>query len=58
MNKIIEHNSMLKNRILNILDKALNYQSSFLKYMIEDSEKETIEMKAQILSYIKKGIEM
>ncbi|MCD4693034.1 MAG: hypothetical protein K8R79_08980 [Calditrichales bacterium] len=54
--KIINTNRKLKKRILHILDKAINQHSKLIIHMIENSEKETIEMKSQILQNIKIGI--
>ena len=56
MRKIIEPNSRLKKRVINILDNAINQESTFLPHMIDDSMTETLEGKAQILLNIKQGI--
>jgi hypothetical protein len=56
MSIVIGNNETLKNRIINIIDKAINQGSGFLKHMIEDPENETLEMKEKMLKLIKQGI--
>ncbi|MBN2776088.1 MAG: hypothetical protein JXR36_00505 [Bacteroidales bacterium] len=57
MKKILNSSLELQQRILDIMDKALTGQSSLLRYMIEDSELETIEMKANMIKLVKQGFE-
>lgn len=56
MKKIINSNKNLQLRIIEILDNALNERNDLLRYMIEDSISETIEMKAGIIKLIKLGL--
>ncbi|MCH8905236.1 MAG: hypothetical protein IIA45_15155 [Bacteroidetes bacterium] len=54
--KIIEGNSKLKSRVLNILDKAINQDSNLLIHMIENPDTETLDLKEKVLRNIKQGI--
>ena len=54
--KIVSKNQKLNDRILHIIDKALEQKTRFLMLMIENTETETIEMKAAILRRIEQRI--
>lgn len=56
ISKIIVANEALKNRVLNILNKALNLKSKLAELMIQDAEKETIKMKLGLLQSLQSGI--
>ncbi len=57
ISKIISGNSDLTDRILNILNKAINLDSNLAQRMIQDTEHETIKTKTDILTTLKRGIE-
>ncbi len=56
ISKIIIKNKDLTQRIINILDKAINLESALLEKMIQDPEKETVESKSKIVEKLKDGI--
>jgi hypothetical protein len=56
MKLITKQNEKLHNRILDIIDRAIEEESSLMVHMIEDSENETLEQKRSILLNIKKGM--
>lgn len=53
--KLVSENEKLLRRLARILDNAINETTPFLKLMIQDPEKETIEMKRNIMKSLKKG---
>jgi predicted nucleotidyltransferase len=55
--KLISQNKELLNRVLNILQNALELNSSLAERMIIDNENETVEQKLHLLRLFKKGIE-
>jgi len=57
MNEFLVDNKKLEKRVIKILNKALKEENSILSLMIEDPEKETIEMKAELIKLIKQGLE-
>lgn len=56
ISKLILQNTELKNRLLNILDKAINLQSNLAEKMVQDSENETRKMKVNLIFLMKSGI--
>ncbi len=56
MRAIIAKKTKLQNRIINILDKAINQKSTFMLHMIEDPVEETLTSKANLLRHIKQGL--
>lgn len=56
ISKLILQNTQLKNRLLNILDKAINLQSNLAEKMVQDSENETRKMKVNLIFLMKSGI--
>jgi len=56
ISKIISNNEDLKNRVLDILDKAVKLKSKLAELMIQNAEKETIKMKLDILQSLQNGI--
>ena len=56
INKIIKDSAHLKNRIIAILDRAIDPRSAFLRHMIDDVYTETQEMKTRLLQNIKMGL--
>jgi predicted nucleotidyltransferase len=54
--KIVAANLSLRDRIIRIIDKAINQESHFLSHMIETADDETLQSKAQLLINLKKGI--
>ncbi len=54
--RIIAANLQLKERIVKILDMALQRESNLLEQMINDPQSETLTMKANFLQKIKQGI--
>ena len=55
MKKLVLTNSDLENRIISIIDKAIEQESPVLSLMIQNSEDETIEDKKYILEKLKFG---
>jgi predicted nucleotidyltransferase len=55
--KIIGIKPQLLERVLDILNRAINLQSNLAQQMIQDSTKETVEDKCNSLTLIKQGIE-
>ena len=56
--KIAKANDRLFQRLIRILEDAIEGRSRLMDHMIEDSEKETIEQKKKILSNILQGMTM
>jgi len=56
MKEIMKDNQALSERIVGIIDKALNEESDVVDRMINDRIKETWEAKASIFKYIRRGI--
>ncbi|MGK0314081.1 MAG: CII-binding regulator of phage lambda lysogenization HflD [Saprospiraceae bacterium] len=56
MNRIMESNAELTERIISILDKAIEGESDILEHMLTDNHIETLDEKAAILELIKQGI--
>jgi len=57
LSKIIFKNKQLTERVLNILDNAIELKSGLTKKMIQNSEEETVESKIKKLSMLKLGIQ-
>jgi predicted nucleotidyltransferase len=57
ISKIIHENEKLTNRILSILDKAIDLDSILAQQMIQNAETETIKSKTEILKTLKEGIQ-
>lgn len=57
MKKLVKENKKLEERLINIMDKAINEESPFLRLMINYPEKETIAMKRKIIKSLKEGFE-
>lgn len=55
--KTIGSNQQLLKRVLDILDRAINLQSSLAQQMIQHSNNETVEDKCNSLALIKQGME-
>lgn len=55
MKKLTKSNKELEDRLLSIMDKAINEESRLLPLMIQNSEKETIEMKRKVFEWLKLG---
>ncbi len=56
MKKLLSNNKALENRIIEIIDKAIDQKNPFLTLMIQNSEVETIEEKKNILERLKQGL--
>lgn len=56
LSKVISENTVLINRVLDILDRAINQKSSLAENMIQNTETETLEMKIESLKFLKEGI--
>lgn len=56
MKKIMKDNQALSERVVGIIDKAMNYESDILDRMRKDLMKETLEEKASIFKNIRRGI--
>jgi len=57
MKKLMAGNKMLEERLIKIMDQAINEKSPFLSLMIDNSETETIENKKKIIRHLKMGFE-
>jgi Trp operon repressor len=55
MQKLVYTNEELRNRLINIMDKAISEKSDLLTLMIQNAEKETVEDKRHILERLKFG---
>ena len=55
MKKLVSDNKALENRLVHIMDKAINEESALLTIMIQNSERETIAMKKNIIEKLKIG---
>src|SRR5690606_5434145 len=49
MSRMISDNDKLRNRVVEILNKAISLESGFIPIMIKNPEEETIDQKRQIL---------
>ena len=56
MGRMISGNDNLRNRVVEILNKAISLQSRFIPIMIKNPEEETIDQKRLILSNILRGL--
>lgn len=56
ISKIIRSNKTLKNRILNILEKAISLRTNLTELMIQDAEEETRDSKIKLITLLKEGI--
>jgi len=55
MRKLVSNNKKLLDRLIKIMDKAINEESAMLTLMIQDSETETIAKKKSIIENLKIG---
>lgn len=56
MKKITQYNVHLHQRLIKILNRAIDLESELARHLIQDSEKETLEEKQQILIQIQNGL--
>lgn len=56
MSRMISDNDKLRNRVVDILNKALRLDSGFIPIMIKNPEEETIDQKRNILTNILRGL--
>lgn len=57
ISKITHKNEQLTDRILDILNKSIDLESNLAEQMIQDTDKETIESKTNLLKILKEGIQ-
>ena len=55
MKKMIKGNKKLEERLLGIFDRAIKEDSALLSLMIDDPEQETLDMKRNLINYLKMG---
>lgn len=56
MKMLMTDNEILRNRIIQIIDKAIELDSNVIKHMIKNPSEETIDMKRSVLEHIKRGL--